>query len=99
MTRQISTRTVSARGVMATAAFRYGFEDFNNGKPFRDIDNMGGNQKQSALNTVWAYERGRLFAAYLKGERIIVDKLKVDGYVRFDLSDIMNIAIRTKAIR
>lgn len=84
---------------MATAAFRHGFEDFNKEKPFRDIDNMGGNRKQSATDTVWAYERGRLFAAYLKGENIFVDTLKRNGSVRWDLSDIMSTAIRQKAIR
>lgn len=99
MTAQIKTKPTSLRGVMATAAFRYGFEDFNKGKPFRDIDNMGGNRKKSAIDTVWAYERGRLFAAYLHGENIFADKLKRDGYVRYDLSDLMHTAVRTKAIR
>lgn len=70
MSRQVRTKSTSARGVVHSAAFRQGYEDAVNDRPWRDLDSMNGGRRLSATDTMWNYERGRYFAHYLKGEGV-----------------------------
>lgn len=73
MTRQVSTRTTSLASVVRDPAFRQGFKDAAGGKPPAFDHQWQGNRRRTGMDKLWAYERGRLLAAYCRGERIQLD--------------------------
>ena len=73
MTRQVSTKSVTLSSVVRAPAFRQGFKDAMAGKrPAFDHD-WPADARKSSTDKAWAYERGRLFAAYCRGEGIQLD--------------------------
>jgi len=73
MTKQVSTRNVSLASLVRDPAFRQGFKDATAGKaPAFDKD-WPGNRRKSPTDQAWAYERGRHFAAFCRGQGIQLD--------------------------
>jgi hypothetical protein len=101
MATQVSTRTVSVACVVRDPAFRQGFKDRVAGTPPAYDHEWQGNRNKSSLDKTWAYERGRLFAAYCQGEGIQLDPKqwfvdrRLNGRVLKAASD----ALRCRAIR
>lgn len=61
MTKQVKTRTVTLASVVRDPAFRKGVADYIKGRA-PDWDQYGANTDKT-----WAYERGRLAAAWARG--------------------------------
>ena len=61
---QASTRSVTVRSIIGSAAFRTGVADFLDGRPC-DVDKYRRNDQ-------WRYERGRLYAAAATGRGLPV---------------------------
>lgn len=96
---QTATRQVSIRGIIASAAFRQGYEDAAKDRPWRDLDDMKGNKRTSQTNMMWHYERGRYFAKYLRAEGDPIMSLKDHrGRVRFAVMDRFSDALKQRAI-
>ena len=60
MSNQSNRVQVSLSKVLSSRPFGRGFSDYRAGAPFRD-------DLFYRLNDQWAYERGRMFAAYYSG--------------------------------
>lgn len=72
-------KAVGLREVINTRLFALGVADFTAGRPLRDsyADLMPyWTRKFRGTNAAWAYERGRLFAAYCAGKGVPVPALK-----------------------
>ena len=65
---QIGTRSVSMSSVVRSPAFREGFNDYIKGKPPQFDRDWNGDRRKSPTDKSWAYERGRLFAAWFKSK-------------------------------
>jgi hypothetical protein len=101
MTRQVSTRNVTLASVVKDPAFREGFKDRRDGKPPAYDKEWQGNSRRSATDKAWAYERGRLFAAYCEGQGIQLDPKQwfVQRRLNWDVLDAAGDALRCQAIR
>lgn len=99
MAHQVRVKKVSARGIVATRQFSQGYRDVLTGHPPRNLENIEPNKKHSALDLIWAYERGRLFACFIIGEGIVPKPLKDGRRVSAWTIRYMNAAIRCKALR
>ena len=73
MTAQVSTKSVTLASVVRDPAFRQGFTDRIRGRQLDYDHEWRGNRRKSATDKAWAYERGRLFAAFCQGEGIQLD--------------------------
>ena len=73
MASQVSTRNVTLASVVRAPAFRQGFKDAATGKPPQFDRDWQSNQRKSALDQARAYERGRHFAAFCRGQGIQLD--------------------------
>lgn len=60
MIRQVKTHRVTLAYIMSRAAFKKGFEDKKNNRPF--------DESYRDPNDQWFYERGRLFACIYDGQ-------------------------------
>ena len=60
MSNESNRVNVSLSKVMSSRPFGRGFAAFRNGEPFRD-------DLFCRINDQWAYERGRMFAAFYSG--------------------------------
>ena len=101
MTRQVSTRTTSLASVVRDPAFRQGFKDAAGGKPPAFDDEWQGNSRRTGTDKLWAYERGRLLAAYCRGEGIQLDPKQwfIDRQLSWRVLDAAADALRCGAIR
>ena len=67
-------RSVKLASVVRAPAFRQGFRHYVRGiEPIFDEPEKLEGQRDIAANRMWAYERGRAFAAYCQGEGIQLD--------------------------
>lgn len=98
MSEQVRTRQTSVTGHISSAAFGQGYRDAIKGYPWRTLDNMRGNRKKTAIDTMWDYERGRYFAAYLRGEGMPFIALKEGRRVSYRAASLFSKAIRCYAI-
>lgn len=80
--RQITTKSVKARGIMSSRAFVDGFTDVRKGKPFQY-------DYSQDLDTQWAYERGRILACTFNGP------LKSDRRVTYEAIMALGEALNT----
>lgn len=73
-----ATQKVTLRRLMGTRLFALGVADYLKGHPMRDADDMRDmwTRDYFAQNAQYAYERGRLFAAYCMGRQGEVPALK-----------------------
>ena len=65
---QVGTITVSMSKVVRAPAFREGFNDYIKGKPPQFDRDWKGDSRTCTTSKSWAYERGRLFAAWFKSK-------------------------------
>ena len=65
---QIRTRNVSMSSIVRSPAFREGFNDYIKGKPPQFDRDWNGDSRTCTTSKSWAYERGRLFAAWFKNK-------------------------------
>ncbi len=101
MTAQVSTRNVTLASVVRDPAFRQGFADRVKGKaPAYDHD-WQGTRRKSPTDKAWAYERGRLFAAYCAGEGIQLDPKQwfINRRLNWRVLDAASNAMWCRAIR
>ena len=63
---QVGTRSVTMSKVIRSPAFREGFNDYIKGKPPQFDRDWKGDSRTDSTSKSWAYERGRLFAAWFK---------------------------------
>ena len=69
-----AARGVTLASVVRAPAFRQGFKHYVMGiEPIFDEPDKLKGRRDTATNRMWAYERGRAFAAYCKGEGIQLD--------------------------
>ena len=95
---QVATVGTTVRQVIGRAPFRRGFDDAWAGKPLRyDLEPPPGGG--SDTNRQWAYERGRLFAAYCKSRGVDPRPLKQGNRVRFQAQVLLSDAIQCRAVR
>jgi len=73
MASQVSTRSVTLASVVRDPAFRQGFKDVTKGNPPAFDKEWPGNRRKSPTDQAWAYERGRHFAAFCRGQGIQLD--------------------------
>lgn len=67
-------RGVKLASVVRAPAFRQGFKHYVKGiEPIFDAPEKLEGRGDTAANRMWAYERGRAFAAYCRGEGIQLD--------------------------
>ena len=67
-------RGVTLASVVRAPAFRQGFKHYRQGiKPIFDEPDRLDGRGDIAAKRMWAYERGRAFAAYCRGEGIELD--------------------------
>jgi len=101
MTKQVSTRNVTLASVVRTPAFRQGFKDATAGKPPQFDREWQGNRRHSPTDQAWAYERGRHFAAFCRGQGIQLDPKAwfVNRRVSWRVLDAAGDALRSRAIR
>lgn len=74
MSNESNRVNVSLSKVMSSRPFGRGFAAFRNGEPFRD-------DLFYRLNDQWAYERGRMFAAWYAGALRSNRRLSYDAMV------------------
>jgi hypothetical protein len=68
------TRGVKLTAVVRKPAFRQGFDHYRRGvEPLFDAPEKIRGRSGSSLDRIWAYERGRLFAAWCRGKGIQLD--------------------------
>ena len=101
MTAQVKTRNVKLATVVRDPAFRQGFTDRMRGRQLDYDREWIGNRRKTATDKAWAYERGRLFAAYCAGEGIQLDPGAwfVNRRLSWRVLDAAADALRTGAIR
>lgn len=101
MTRQVSTRNVTLASVVRDPAFREGFADAAAGRPPAFDAERIGTRRKSGTDKTWAYERGRLLAAYCAGEGIQLDARQwfVNRRLNYTVLDAAGDALRCGAIR
>ena len=101
MTRQVSTRQVTLSSVVRAPAFRQGFSDAAASRAPAFDHAWRGDSRKTAMDKAWAYERGRLFAAYCAGEGIQLDPGAwfVNRRLRWRVLDAAADALRAGAIR
>lgn len=75
MGNQYKGKRVSLDSIVSAPAFRQGVKHYRkNVAPIFDMPHMlAGSGRQ---NTMWSYERGRLFAAYAEGVGVALDETK-----------------------
>ena len=101
MAEQISTRNATLASVVRAPAFRQGFKDRLAGKPPAFDKEWQGDRRKTPTDKAWAYERGRLFAAYCQGQGIQLDPNAwfVDRRLSWNVLDAAGDAFRCWAIR
>jgi len=101
MTGQVSTRNVTLASVVRDPAFREGFKDRRAGKPPAYDKDWQGNRNKTAIDKAWAYERGRLFAAYCEGQGVQLDPKQwfIQRRLNWDVLDAAGDAVRCQGIR
>jgi len=101
MTRQIQTRQVTLSSVVRAPAFRRGFTDAAAGRGPAFDHAWPADARKSSTDKAWAYERGRLFAAYCRGEGIQLDPKAwfVNRRLSLHVLDAAADALRSGAIR
>jgi len=101
MTRQVKTRNVSLSSVVRAPAFRQGFKDAAAGKPPAFDHAWPADARKTSTDKAWAYERGRLFAAYCRGAGIQLDPGAwfVNRRLSWRVLDAAGGALRSGAIR
>lgn len=101
MTRQVKTRSVTLASVVRDPAFRQGFKDRRAGKAPAYDKEWQGNCRKSPTDKAWAYERGRLFAAYCEGQGIQLDPKHwfIQRQLNWQVLDAADDALRCRAIR
>ena len=101
MVSQVKTRTVSLSSVVRDPAFRQGFADRVKGKSPAYDHEWQGTRRKSALDKAWAYERGRLFAAYCQGEGVQLDPKQwfTNRRLNWRVLDAAGDALRCRTIR
>ena len=72
---QIGTRSVTLNSVARSPAFREGFNDYMNGKPPQFDRDWERDRRKSPTDKAWAYERGRIFAAWISSKGMRKDDL------------------------
>lgn len=100
MTRQVKTRSVSLASVARNPAFRDGVSDYTKGKS-PDYDRVYPYKRdKTPTDSIWAYERGRMFAAWAQGEgREIPAPWFIDRRLSWAVQDAVSDAVRCGAIR
>ena len=94
--------SVSLSSVVRTPAFRQGFKHYQQGvEPIFDEPEKLDGRGSNVTNLMWAYERGRAFAAWCKGEGVKLDHRSwfIDRGLSGQVLDAANDALRAKAIR
>jgi hypothetical protein len=101
MTAQVSTRNVTLASVVRDPAFRQGFADRIRGRQLAYDHEWQGNRNKTATDKAWAYERGRLFAAFCQGEGIQLDPKQwfINRRLNWRVLDAAGDALRCGAIR
>lgn len=100
MVEQVRTRRVKMSTVARNPAFRAGIRDFTKGTTpaFDQVYSQA--RGQSVTDSAWAYERGRLFAAWTKGAgRKIPAPWFVDRRLSGDVLEAMREAFYQQAFR
>lgn len=100
MTRQVRTKMVSLASVARSPAFRDGVADYTKGKA-PDYDRVYPYKRdRTPTDGIWAYERGRMFAAWAQGEgREIPGPWFIDRRLNWRVRDAVSDAVRAGAIR
>lgn len=65
---QVQTRSVTMSSVVRCPAFREGFKDYMSGRAPQWDRDWKADTRKSSTDKSWAYERGRLFAAWFKSK-------------------------------
>lgn len=95
-------RGVTLASVVRAPAFRQGFKHYARGiEPIFDEPDKLEGRGDIATNRMWAYERGRAFAAYCRGEGIELDPNAwfVNRRLSWRVLDAASDALRCQAIR
>ena len=95
-------RGVKLASVVRAPAFRQGFKHYCQGiEPIFDEPEKLAGRGDSVTNRMWAYERGRAFAAYCRGEGVQLDPNAwfVNRRLNYRVLDAASDALYCQAIR
>jgi len=93
MTTQVKTNHVTLKSVIKSRAFRDGIQHYQKGKA-PDYDAFGGD-----TNKAWAYERGRLFAAWARSQGAAIPRAFVNRRLSWQFLDMAHDAYHGGAFR
>jgi len=93
MTTQVKTKKTTLRSVVKSRAFRDGIEHYRKGKA-PAFDAFG-----EDTNEAWAYERGRLFAAWARSRGEAIPRAFVNRKLSWQFVDMAHDAHRAGAFR
>ena len=97
---QIKTRNVSLNSVIRSPAFRQGVSDYIAGRPADFDRDWSADARKSSTDKAWAYERGRHFAAWVKGQGVdALPKFFIDRRVNPAITRLVSDAYWAGAIR